>query len=98
MFVDEQPHELGYGQHRMGVVELDHDLVGKDAPVAVTQPEPTDDVPQRASDEEILLLEPQFLARRRAVTRIQNLGEVFRAHPRLDRLRVVTGVEQGQVE
>ena len=32
VLVDEQPHQLGYGQHRMGVVELDDDLVRERPP------------------------------------------------------------------
>jgi hypothetical protein len=46
----------------MGVVELDDDLAGERLPVAVAEPEPADDVPQRAGDQEILLLEPQLPA------------------------------------
>ena len=98
VLVDEQPHELGDGQHRVGVVELDDDLVRERLPVAVAEPEPADDVPQRAADQEILLLEPQFPAGLGAVAGIQHLGEVLRAHLRLDRLGVPAGVEQAQVE
>src|ERR1700760_3504405 len=46
VLVHEQPHQLGYRQHRMGVVELDDDLVREFPPVAVAEPEPADDVPQ----------------------------------------------------
>ena len=98
VLVHEQPHELGYRQHRMGVVELDDDLVGERLPVAVAEPEPADDVPQRAGDQEILLLEPQLPAGFRAVARVEHLGEVLRAHLRLDGLRVAAGVEEVQVE
>ena len=82
----------------MGVVELDDDLVGECLPVAVAEPEPPDDVPQRAADQEVLLLEPQFAAGFGAVTRVEHLGEVLRAHLRLDGLGVLAGVEQVQVE
>ena len=98
VLVDQQPHELGYRQHRVGVVELDDDLVGECRPVGVAEPEPADDVPQRARDQEILLLEPQFPAGLRAVAGVEHLGEVLRAHLRLDGFRVPAGVEQVQVE
>ena len=98
VLIDQQPHQLGYRQHRVGVVELDDDLVRERLPVAVAEPEPADDVPQRTGDQEILLLEPQFPARLGAVAGVQHLGEVLRAHLRLDRLGVAAGVEQAQVE
>ena len=98
VLVDEQAHQLRDRQHRVGVVELDDDLVRERLPVAVAEPEPADDVPQRARDQEILLLQAQFPPRRRAVAWIEHLGEVLRAHLRLDRLRVAARVEQAQVE
>src|SRR5208337_120322 len=78
--------------------ELDDDLARERLPVAVPEPEPADDVPQRAADQEILLLEPQLPASLGAVAGVQHLGEVLRAHLRLDGLRVAAGVEQAQVE
>ena len=98
VLVDEQPHQLGDRQHGVGVVELDDDLVRESLPVAVAEPEPADDVPQRAADQEILLLEPQLPAGLGAVAGVQHLGQVLRAHLRLDGLRVVAGVEQAQIE
>ena len=98
VLVDQQAHELGYRQHRVGVVELDDDLVRERLPVAVTEPEPADDVPQRAGNQEILLLQPQLPAGLGTVARVEHLGEVLRAHLRLDGLRVAACVEQAQVE
>ena len=98
VLIDQQPHQLGYRQHRVGVVELDDDLVRERRPVTVAEPEPADDVPQRAGDQEILLLEPQLPAGLGAVAGVEHLGQVLRAHLRLDGLGVPAGVEQAQVE
>ena len=46
----------------MGVVELDRDLLGQRAPVALRPAEAPHEVGQRAGDEEILLHEAQALA------------------------------------
>ena len=37
--VEENPHQLGHGQARMGVVELNRDLAGERAPVGVAPAE-----------------------------------------------------------
>ena len=73
-------------------------LFGKCLPVAVAEPEPADDVPQRAGNQEVLLLEPQFPAGLGAVTGVEHLGEILRAHPRLDGFCVPASVEQAQIE
>ena len=49
-------------------------------------------------DEEVLLLQPQLLALRRGVLGVEHLGDVLREGLRADRLLVVTGVEDPQVE
>ena len=60
--VEQDAHQFGDGQRRVGVVELDGDLVGKAAPVGVVAAEPAHEVRQRAGDQEILLHEAQRLA------------------------------------
>jgi hypothetical protein len=52
--VDQDAHQLGDGDHRMGVVELDDELVGK-RPVAVAELV-ADDVLAASRHEEVLLL------------------------------------------
>ena len=48
--------------------------------------------------EEVLLLEPQFLAARLLVVRIENLGEVLAGHLLVDRAVVVAAIERAEVE
>ena len=61
--VEQDAHQLGDGHRRVGVVELDRDLVRQRRPVVPAAAEPGDDVGQRAADEEVLLEEPQRPAR-----------------------------------
>jgi hypothetical protein len=56
--VEQDPHQLGDGEGRVCVVELDGDLLGKRAPVGVAPAESPDQIRQRASDEKVLLHEP----------------------------------------
>ena len=52
----------------------------------------------RAGDEEVLLLEPQLLALRRVVDRVEHLGDVLRGVLLLDGADVVAVVEDREVE
>ena len=75
MLVEQQPHELGYGERRMGVVELNGEpfmeVVG---PTAAKLVEPQQ-ILKRAGHEKILLLKPQFLALGRFVIGVEHFGE-----------------------
>ena len=82
----------------MRVVELDHNLGGEGVPVLVAEPEPADDVAQRARDQEVLLLQAQLATGGRAVVGVEHLADVLRAHDVLDRLAVLSRREPGQVE
>ena len=98
--VDQQPHQFGDGDRRMRVVELDRDLVGELADVAVLLHVAADQILQRGGGEEIFLPQPQFLARRRRVARIEHLGDRLGAHligERADVIAAVEGVEPQRV-
>ena len=56
------------------------------------------DVLQRRGDEEVLLLEPEFLALKDVVIGVEDLGDVLRAGLGLDGPFIVTAVEVAQVE
>ena len=73
--VEEDPHQLGDRERRVGVVELDGDLFGKRLQSALLLPEAADDVGQRAGDEEVLLDEAQPLPVRRRVVGIEDARE-----------------------
>ena len=96
--VDELAHQLGHHQRWVGVVELDEHLVRQRRPVLVGPAEAAQDVAERAGDEEVLLAEPELLAGRRVVVRVEDLGEVLGEHLGLHRLHVVALVEVLEAE
>ena len=98
LLVDEDAHQLGDGDHRVGVVQLEDDPLGQVVQVEVVLQHLLDEVAQRAGDEEVLLLQAQLLALRGGVLGVQHLGDVLRERLRPDGLCVVTGVEDRQVE
>src|SRR5437870_5248220 len=53
--VEQDPHQLGDGDCRVSIVELDGDLFGKRAPVNIGAPESSDQIGQRAGEQEVLL-------------------------------------------
>ena len=56
--VQQDPHQLGDGEGRVRIVELDGDPFWKRAPVGVAPAESSDQIRQRASDEKVFLHEP----------------------------------------
>ena len=94
--VDEDAHQLGDGEARMGVVELHRDLGRQAAQLAVGGEMPLDQILQRGRDEEIFLAQPQLAARRALVVRIEEFADRFRARllgAGADIVAVVEGVE-----
>ena len=90
--------EFDHGDRRVGVVELDGDLLGERLPAGVVLAEAADDVLERAGHEEILLDEAEFLSALVLVIGVENLGnglaEVLLPH----RLLITTAVEGLEVE
>jgi hypothetical protein len=62
MLVDQQAHEFGTGDCRMRVVQLDRRLVGKLMGRMARADEATHDVLQGGGGQQVLLLQPEFLA------------------------------------
>jgi hypothetical protein len=94
--IDEDAHQLGDGEARMGVVELHRDLARQAAELAVRGKMPLDQVLQRSRDEEIFLAQPQFAARRALVVRIEEFADRFGARllgGGADIIALVEGVE-----
>ena len=78
MQIDQQSHQLGYGDARMRVVELNRSELGEATDVAVGAQMPVHEVLQRRGDKEIFLPQPQLLPRRGLVARVENLRDRFR--------------------
>jgi len=87
--VEQDAHQLGDGDDRMGVVELDHDLRREVGPFLVAQLEATDDVTEAGGYEEVLLLQAQLLAARVAVVWVQDLRDGLGIHLLMNGARVV---------
>ena len=76
--VDKDPHEFRNGDGRMGVIELDGDLVGELLECFMGLTVAADDVLQGRGHEEVLLFEPQFLSLEHVIVRVEYFGYDFR--------------------
>ena len=72
VLVDQDPHQLGDRDGWMRVVELDRRMLGQLVQRGELVEMPPDQVLQRCRGEEILLPQPQLLALRRCVVRIEH--------------------------
>ena len=91
--VHQEPHQLGDGDRRMRVVQMDRRLVGQREQVAELAEMPLHDVLQRGGREEILLPQPQFLSSLVRIRRIKHARQRFRLVALAQRADVVAGVE-----
>ena len=100
VLIDEDAHELGDADHRVGVVELEDDLVreGRQVRLVLARVEDADGVVQGCGDEEVLLLEAQFLTDLGGVFRVENLGDVLGLDLRGHGVHVLGAVEGEQIE
>ena len=100
VLVHEDAHELRNADDRVGVVELEGDLVREGGQIRLVLPrvEDADGVVDGGGNEEVLLLETQCLALRGGIFRIQDLGDVLSFNLRLDGVKVLGLVEGEQVE
>jgi len=98
MVVEQQPHQLGHSDRRMGVVELHRELAVELLHRQALALEDAEHVLQGAAHKEDLLAEPQALALVEFVVGVEHLGEGFRLHLAQHGLGVVAGVEGGEVE
>ena len=96
--VEQQAHQLGNGDGRMRVVQLNRHVIGECIEGVVRVEEPLDDVLERGGDEEILLLQAQLASDLGRVVRVQDLRQVLGLGLLLDRLEVVAFVEVLEVE
>mgnify|MGYP006977838241 CR=1 FL=1 len=100
VLVHEDAHELRNADDRVGVVELEGDLVreGGQIRLVLARVEDADGVVDGGGHEEVLLLEAQSLALRGGVFRIQDLGDVLSLDLRLDGVQILGLVEGEQIE
>ena len=72
MFIDEQTHQLGWCQRRMGVVEMDRIALAQLIQRAAFGEMACDQILQRGTDQQRFLFQPQFAAGVGAVVGIQH--------------------------
>ena len=96
--VHQDAHQLGHGDGRVGVVQVDGHLIGQLGEVLVVVQVAADDVLQRGADEEVLLAQTQLAALVAGIIRIQHARDVFRLVLAGHGLHVVALREQGQVQ
>ena len=75
--VEQDPHQLGDGERRVRVVELNGDMIGQLGPTDVAFAKARQDVLQRAADQEVFLQEPQAPARLGGIVWIQHARQRF---------------------
>ena len=94
--VEQDPHQLGDGDGRVRIVELNCGPLGERAPLRIAAAESSDQIGQRARDEEVLLDEAQPLAASRGVVGIEHPGEGLggeRPRQRAHEVAVTEGLE-----
>ena len=99
VLIHEDTHELGDGEDRVGVIELDGVVLGEAIQVgAVVTHVVFDDLLQGGGAEEVLLTHAQDLALERGVVGVQDAGDVHGALTVDDRIGEALGVEGVVVE
>ena len=94
MQVDQDAHQLDHRDGRVRIVQLDRGTLVQRAQVGVFLQMPPDQILQRCGDEEELLAQAEFLAGRRGIARVENLGDRFGPHSRRQGADVVALVER----
>ena len=98
VIVHQQADQLGPGNGRMRVVQLDRHLVGQHFQIAMFGHEPCHDVLQRRRGQEIFLLQPQLLARFRRVVGIEHPRQGPGQRLGFRRCRVIARIEALEVQ
>ena len=91
--IDQDAHQLGDGEARMGIVELHRGLLRQSAQLAFGGEMPLDQILQRRCDEEIFLAQPQFAPGRAFVVGIQELADRLGAGLLGAGAEIIAGVE-----
>ncbi len=98
VLVEQKAHQFGHAQGRMGVVDVDGDLVGQIVQGAVLFLMLAQDSLQGSRAQQVLLLQAQPLALDVVVCRVQDLGDGLSHGVLLQRADVVASGEGGHVE
>jgi len=98
MLVDQQTHQLRHAERRVGVVDMDGDLVGQIFIGAIFFIVALEDGLQRGRNQQILLLQAQTLALNVVVGRVEHLGDRLGHGVALERADIIAAGERGHIE
>ena len=98
VLVDQQAHQLRYAERRMGVVDVDGQLVGQIGIGVILLIVLFQDALQGGGNQQVLLLQAQALALNVIVRRVKDLGDRFRHGVLLQRADVVAAGESRHIE
>ena len=98
MLVDEHPHQFGDRDGRMRVVELHGEFLVKALHGQLLGVQDAEHILDRTRNEEVLLLETQFLAAQLLVVRVEHLAQVLGGDLLVHRPVIVAAVEYGEIE
>src|SRR6516162_2036818 len=96
--IEQNAHQLRNRQSRMGIVELDRDLVGKQMPIPIPVVETANEVGKRASNQKVFLKETQFLTDRGAVVGIEHPRQRLRRESSRKRADKIAAAELLKIE
>ena len=98
MVIEQQSHQLGHGDRRMGVIELHGPVTRKVLNGDAAALQVGEHVLQRAAHKEVLLHQPQAAATVGAVVGIQHLREGFTAHLGFNGAMKIAAVEGMEIK
>ena len=96
--IQQEAHQLGHGQRRMRVIELDRHLLWQGVPVIAPTAEARHDIGQRARHQKILLGKPQGAPAVDGIIRIEHAGQRFCGDLVMHRPNKVAAAELAKVE
>ena len=96
--IDQDALELNNGQRRVGIVQLDSNLICEVLPWSLRLLETSDDIVKRSSTPEILLFQSQLFSSFHVVVRVQDCGDGFGSLLVCDGAFILARVEFGKVE
>ena len=96
--IEQNAHQLRHSERRVGVVDVDGDLLVQVIERAVNAHVVVDDIADRCRAEEILLTQTERLALQMVVVRIEHLGDRICDGVLSERLGIVALVEHAHIE
>jgi len=93
ILVEQDPHQLGDSQGRVGVVHLNTNVIRKSSPRLLELDKPPQDILQTSRSPEVLLLKSKQFTLVHVVVGIQDLGDIANFTRSMDTGLVVSGIE-----